>query len=198
MKKKNMVSDRIVFLQGKRIYLRPPSKDDIPLFLRWINDPEVNQYLGGYLPMMEADEIEWLERIHKNKEKDMVFVLVDDKTNRPIGLMGLHGISWKDGTATTGAVIGEKLYWGKGCGTEAKMLLLNYAFNSLNLRKICSLVLSFNGRSQAYSQKCGYKVEGRLTKHIFKNGKFWDVIQMAIFKSDWLPKWETFQKTGKL
>ncbi len=61
--------------------------------------------------------------------------------------MGIHRINWKDRTATTGAVIGEKAYWDKGYGSEAKMLVLDYAFNMLNLRKICSQVLAFNKRS---------------------------------------------------
>ena len=41
-------------------------------------------------------------------------------------------------------MIGESEYWGRGLGTEAKMLLLDYAFNTLNLRRICSQVLAFN------------------------------------------------------
>lgn len=188
---------RVVFLQGKTLYLRPPTEKDIPFFVRWMNDQDVTQFLASYLPITETDEAEWLDRLHKNKDKDIVFVIVDTKTDRPIGTMGLHRINWKDRTATTGALIGEKQYWGKGYGSEAKMLLLHYAFHSLNLRKICSLVLSFNGRSKAYSEKCGYTVEGVLKKHIFKNGRYWDEIHMAVFRKDWEPLWEKFQKKKK-
>ena len=74
------------------------------------------------------------------------------------------------------------------------MLLLNYAFNTLNLRKIVSRVVSFNRRSKAYSEKCGYKVEGVLKKDIFKDGEYHDLICMAVFKDDWLPLWEKFRK----
>jgi RimJ/RimL family protein N-acetyltransferase len=195
MKKKN---DAVVFLKGKRVYLRPPTKEDIPLFLRWMNNQEVTQYLGSHLPLVEADEIEFLERLHKNKNENIVFVIVDAKNHKPIGTMGVHGINWKDRRGTTGAVIGEKAYWGKGYGSEAKMLLLNYLFNTLNLYKVCSLVLAFNKRSQAYSEKCGYKVEGVLKRHLFKNGRYHDEVHMAVFKKDWLTLWEKFQKTGKI
>jgi RimJ/RimL family protein N-acetyltransferase len=189
---------RVVFLQGKKLYLRPPTKDDIPFFIRWMNDQEVTQFLATFLPITEAGEIEWLEGLQKNQDKDLVFVIVDAKTHKPIGLMGLHRINWKDRTTTTGARIGEKSYWGKGYGSEAKMLLLHYAFHTLNLRKVCSLVLSFNGRSKAYSEKCGYKIEGTLKKQIFKDGRYWDEIHMAVFKKDWEPLWKKFQKMGKL
>jgi RimJ/RimL family protein N-acetyltransferase len=191
-------SDDVVFLRGKRLYLRPPCAKDIPSFLRWMNDQEVTQYLSAFLPVMEADEAEWIERIRKNKEKEVVLVIVDIETGKPIGSMGIHGISWKDRRATTGAVIGEKSYWGKGYGTEAKMLLLNYAFNTLNLRKICSRVFGFNGRSRAYSEKCGYKIEGTLRDHHFKRGAYCDEIHLAVFREDWLPIWERFQKMGNV
>ena len=55
-----------------------------------------------------------------------------------------------------------------------------------------------SGRSQAYSEKCGYKAEGTLKKHIFKNDRYWDEIHMAVFKKDWVPLWKKFQMTGKI
>jgi RimJ/RimL family protein N-acetyltransferase len=107
--------------------------------------------------------------------------------------MGLHHISWIHRTATTGALIGEAQYRGNGYGTEAKMLLLDYAFRTLNLRKVCSNVIAFNERSQRYNEKCGYQVEGTQRKHIFRGGVYHDLILMAVFCEDWLPLWEAWK-----
>jgi len=127
--KKSTTDQGVSFLRGERIYLRPPTKEDIPLFLRWMNDQEVNQYLAAFLPITEMDEVEWLERLRKEKNEriGIVLVIVHVKSGRAIGTMGIHNINWKDRTAITGAVIGEKAFWGKGYGSEAKMLFLNYA-----------------------------------------------------------------------
>ena len=198
MKRKIETIDEVVFLRGKRVNLRPPTKADIPYFLRWMNSEEVRQYVTSFLPVMEADEDEWLERVRKNKENDVVLVIVDQKTSKPIGVMGIHRINWVSRVATTGAIIGEKTYWGKGYGSEAKMLLLQYAFETLNLRKICSLVFGFNERSVAYSKKCGYRVEGVLKDHHFKNGAYCDEIHMAVFREWWLPIWDRFLQTGRV
>jgi len=192
MEKKNGV----VFVRGELVYLRPPTDGDIPLFLKWFNDEEVRRYIKGTFPMMEAEEIEWLRELHKKKNEHIVFVIVEAKTNTAIGTIGLHRINWKDRRATTGTVIGEKDFWGRGYGSEAKMLLLNYAFNTLNLRKICSIVYGFNKRSQAYNRKCGYRAEGVFKSHVFKNGKYCDEVHMAMFKKDWLPIWKRFKKAG--
>lgn len=182
----------IVFMRSNRVTLRPLAQDDIPLLTRWINDPEVIQYLNAYLPMMETEEENWLQNMQSSQHSDICFAIVVDE--KMIGNMGIHNIDWRHRTAVTGTIIGEKEYWGYGYGTEAKMLLLAYAFNTLNLRKIRSSVLAFNERSHRYSMKCGYKEEGRLKEQLFRHGQYWDEILLAVFKDNWLPLWEQFEK----
>jgi RimJ/RimL family protein N-acetyltransferase len=182
--------NNIVFLKGKKTVLRPVSEKDILLCVRWLNDPEIRQKIQNVLPVTEGGEREWLESLNKKSNTNVVLTIV--VKGKAIGIMGIHNICWTDGTATTGAFIGEKEYQGKGYGTDAKMALLNYAFNTLNLRKIKSEVKSFNTCSLKYSKKCGYKPEGCLKKHCFANGKYWDVIILGLFKEDWLPYWKKY------
>ncbi len=186
----------IAFLKGKRVTLRPVSEKDIPLFLRWFNDPEVRQFITTIFPVTEAGEREWVEGLTKKSSTDVVLVI--EVKGVPIGTMGLHRINWQDRTATTGAVIGDKRYWNKGYGTDAKMVLLDYAFNTLNLRKIMSTAIAFNRRSVAYSQKCGYKIEATLSSQHFRNGRYWDEIILGLFKEQWLPYWQKYcQKSAR-
>jgi len=188
----------VVFLQGRRVILRPLRKStDLETCLRWINDPEVNQFLAAYLPVSETQEAEWFDNLAK-RPNDIVFGIELRENGRFIGVMGLHRINWKDRVATTGAIIGEKDCWGKGYGTDAKMILLDYAFNTLNLRKVCSSVIAFNRRSLRYSLHCGYRREGRLRRQMFRRGRYWDEILLGLFREDWLPIWEKYQKTGKV
>lgn len=179
----------ITFRRSKRVSLRPVLRSDIPRITAWINDPEVTQYLRVYLPMMETDEEKWFEKLGERKQDNIVLVIEiyeTDSIKRPIGITGIHNINWKDRTAITGTMIGAKDFWGKGYGTEAKMLLLDYAFNTLNLRKMCSSVFEFNKRSLAYSLKCGYYEEGRLRRQVYVKGRYWDEIMIAVFKEDFL------------
>lgn len=187
----------LVFRAGHKVNLRPPLKKDLPLLVKWINDPEVTHFLSINFPMLEKDEEKWLERMPEQKQTDVTLILTL-KNGKAIGVMGLHQINWVNGTATTGAIIGEKAYWGKGYGSEAKMLLLDYAFNRLGLRKICSNVLAFNGRSKRYSEKCGYQEEARRKAQFFRDGVFHDEIWLAVFRENWLPLWKKYQKTGRV
>ncbi|MBP6974760.1 MAG: GNAT family N-acetyltransferase [Candidatus Pacebacteria bacterium] len=190
------MSDEIIFRRGPRVTLRPLHEDDAPILTKWINDPLITQFVQAYLPTMEMEERDWIKGLISRKGNNIVVMLVVD--SKPIGTMGIHAIDYRHRIATTGALIGEPEYWGKGYGNEAKMLLLEYAFNTLNLRKICSEVIAFNERSTKYSLKCGYKVDGGPKKlHHYAKGQYWDVIQLAVFREDWLPIWEIFYEKHK-
>jgi len=179
---------------GKRIYLRPLSKEDAPLLTVWINDPEVNQFLTVSTPMSLEDELQFVESRGKKKDTDVVFVIVLVENNEAIGVMGIHNIDHKNGTATTGSFIGRKDLWSQGYGTEAKMLVLEYAFNTLNLRKVRSYVFDFNLRSKRCLEKCGYHMEGIQKQEFFHNGRYCDRINMVVFRDDFLPLWETLKE----
>lgn len=181
-----------VFISGKTIDLRVITESCVPDFVVWFNDSRVIDNLAMYLPMTEKREKQWIESLYGKDNNDVHFAIVT-KEGRHVGNIGIHGINWRDRVGTTGTVIGEKEFRGKGIGTEAKMLILNYAFNMLGLRKICSRAFSFNSASQRFSEKCGYRHEGLLRKHAFKNGEYVDEVLLAVFREDWLPLWEKFQ-----
>jgi len=186
-----------IFIQGKKIILRPLNKEiDLKLCWEWVNNPEIRNFLLIPFPSTKHMEEKWFD---ENETKDDVVLAIETLKDREfIGTMGLHRINWINRVATTGTLIGKKEYWGRGYGTDAKMFLLNYAFNTLNLRKIKSEVVIYNKRSLQYSLHCGYKIEGKRIKEQFKNGKYHDLILLGLFKEDWLPVWEHYQKTGNI
>lgn len=197
MEKKKERNQKPVFLKGKKTNLRPLRKStDFELCLRWINDPEVWRYYGTYLPATERKVKELFDFLtHKPGQ---IALGIETLEGNLIGLMTLLKINDKDQTAISDTLIGEKEYWDKGYGTDAKMILLDYAFNTLNLRKINSSVASHNKRSLQYNLHCGYKIEVVRKRQIFHLGKYKDEILLAVFKPDWLPIWRKYQKTGKL
>lgn len=178
------------FRKGPRVTLRLVTEADVPKMAEYINDPAVSENLTVYKPVSEISEREYIVKISRADSQDIILAL--EVNGEFIGMMGIHGIDYRHGTATTGAWMGRP-FQGKGYGVEAKMLLLEYAFNTLNLRKVCSNVFEFNLPSLKYSGKCGYKEEGRLRAHIFARGQYWDKVQLAVFREDFLPLWEKFR-----
>jgi len=134
---------KIVFLEGEKVILRPLNKaTDLQNCVRWMNDPEVLQFLSRVNPVSFMEEEEWFDNL-ANRHDD-ILLAIETKEGRFIGVLGLHNIDRVNRTAIHGISIGEKDYWGKGYGTDAGMVLLNFAFNSLNLRKVRSSVIALN------------------------------------------------------
>ncbi len=188
----------IVFRQGSRALLRPLERADIPTLRRWMNDPEITQFLMRTFPLMEKEEEEWIDSLPKSKN-DFALGIVETEGKKLIGSIGLHGINWQQRTATTGTVLGEKEYWGKGYGTEAKMLLLDFAFNALDLYGVLSRVFAYNERSLAYGKKCGYEEVGRLPQWIRRqSGERCDEVLLIVTQEKWRPLWQEYLKRRKV
>ena len=174
-------------LKGEKVVLRPVKRSDINHFLRWFNDPEVIQYLLLYLPLTEIAEEKWIEdlsvRIGAGTAAVFVIEVLDD--NKSIGTIGFHGINPKDHNAEFGIAIGEKSHWGKGYGTEATRLILDYGFRQLNLHRIGSSAFSFNERSIKLHKAVGFHEEGCQREAIFKNGEFHDMVMFGLLRDEW-------------
>ncbi len=182
----------VIWRKGKRVFLRPIERADIPTYRNAINNFETSQFLHKTGPIGEIGQDKWFERVSEATDTNLVqAICLHDGTL--IGNIGLHQIDMRNRTATTGSMIMQEAHRGQGYGTEAKMLLLAYAFLELDLFKVCSQVIGFNTRSARYSAKCGYVEEGRLRSHLFRSGTRHDLVQLAVFRDVWLPLWAEHQ-----
>lgn len=174
-------------LRGDTVFLRPIEKSDGTHFLKWFNDPEVIYYLDAHLPMSETAGDRWIEEVGTADAGGMDFMIevLEGDGNKTIGAAGLREISPKDHNARFHIIIGEKDYWGRGCGSEATRAFINYGFQQLNLHRISSEVFSFNERSIRMHRTLGFTEEGHRREAIFKNGRFHDMVFLGVLKEEW-------------
>jgi len=157
-----MTEARDMILAGEKTCLGPRRKDLLQTYLRWINDPQVNCYLTMWgAAMSMEDEENWYEGMTGSPEHRLLTVY-DRENLKPIGNTGLHQIDSRHGTAEFGIVIGEREYWGRGFGTEATRLMLDYGFTGLGLHCIRLRVFSPNERAIRCYENVGFRRAGRL------------------------------------
>jgi len=173
---------RVMFLKGANVYLRPLSEEDVPFLLAHINDEETRQFLTVNHPVTLYQEKEWLKRQSEDKSQ-IVLGIVLIQTDQLIGTIGLHKIDSVNQTAEVGCAI-HKEHVSKKYGSEAGELLIGYAFNTLNLRKLNARAFSCNERSVGLQLKGGFKKEGCLVKEVFRNGAYQDVLCFGLFRED--------------
>lgn len=174
-----------IFIDGEKIYLRLPKEKDLKgNWFRWFNDPIVTQYQNkGIFPNTQARQRKYY-LFTLNGKSDIVFAIIEKKTNRHIGCVGLHNIDPIHRSAEIGIVIGEKEYWGKGYGKIAWKLMSGYGFNILNLHRISAIVFKENISSKKSAEASGFKIEGRLRDIFYKNGRYHSGYLMSALKED--------------
>ena len=135
-------------IYGERIRSRGVEKEDLSLFMEWINDPDVIAGLTIYLPMAMWEEEAWFENLAKRSpaERPLTVEMRDGDVWRLIGNSGFHQVDSVCHSAEVGIMLGDKSIWNQGYGTEVMHLLLKHGFETLNLNRIQSqahLTLNF-------------------------------------------------------
>lgn len=174
-------------IAGKRLRLWSIEKEDLLKNYIWGNDPEIISVAGMSPYPISFFEIErWYNNISTNPAIRVFAV----KTNEGeyIGNIELSNINWRARKAEIGIAIGEKEYWHKGFGTESLELVMDFAFNEMNLERLQANVLESNSKAIDFFQKAGFIKEGILRKAFYNNGKFCDIILLGLLKSEYAKK----------
>ncbi|MCK4820653.1 GNAT family N-acetyltransferase [bacterium] len=168
------------FLVGERIYLREVRPGDVnDAYYRWMNDPEVTQYLESrFSPNSMESLLEYVRNFQGNQ--DNIFLAIVLKENhKHIGNIKMGPINRFHRLADVGIMIGEKDCWGKGYASEAISLIVEHAFKNLNLHKLTAGCYEQNQGSLEAFQKAGFEIEGVRKKHCFFNGEYVDAILLG-------------------
>lgn len=174
------------FYDGEHIYFRPLELSDEPVLRRWFNDPDNWRTLERSYPINELREREYIEKLYKSPEDVSVGIVIREQ-DRLVGCAGLHGMSIANRAATFGIVIGDREFQSHGFGTEATRLLLRLGFEEYNLNRIQLTVFADNARAVRVYERAGFTLEGRARQAYFRGGRFVDVLQYAILRSEWKP-----------
>lgn len=171
-------------IEGEHIYLSPMNEDDIETYTKWVNDNKVTDGLGNSSKLFTVEnERDWL--IKNNLDGRLQLAIVRKDNDTLIGNCGFNRIDNLKQTATVGIFIGEEENRGKGYGTEAMKLLVQFGFEYLNLNNIMLKVFSFNEGAIKSYQKCGFKEFGRRHEVYPLKNKWYDEIYMEILKKDY-------------
>ena len=167
----------IVNIVGDLVALGPLRRDLLPLYQRWINDfASVRTLALPPQPMTFEAEAAWYDGHTSPNER--MFTIYERATWRPVGNTDLRDIDHRNRSASFGILIGEPDARGKGYGTEATRLMLDYAFTALGLHNVLLTCYEFNLAGQRAYQKAGFKEIGRRRQCRWLNGRLWDEIFM--------------------
>lgn len=178
---------------GNRVRFRAIEKEDLPSYVRWLNDPEVRQGLSMNRPLSLAEEEEWFAQQLKTplQERALAIDIRPDPEADEwvfVGGCSLMDINWENRSAEVGIHIGEKKYWEQGYGTEAMQLICRHSFDDLNLHRVWLRVFKTNQRAIRAYEKAGFTREGTLREAKYLDGHYVDMLIMSILRPEWHEK----------
>jgi diamine N-acetyltransferase len=170
-------------LKGKKVTLRAVERED----LKRLHALEGNTELvllgdGQWQPIPLAR----FERdFDKNLDQEEQAWFAIEAEGKLIGSIGLHHSNRRDSSSQFGIGIYDPEYVGKGYGREAITLLLAWAFQVQNYRRIWLEAMAVNERALRSYRACGFVEEGRLRQHTYFNGTYVDVVLMGMLRTEW-------------
>jgi RimJ/RimL family protein N-acetyltransferase len=156
--------------------------DDAAAIVKYANNKRIWRNLRDAFPQPYglSDAEDFLKKVTAH-DRECVFAISNQK--EAIGGIGMViGEDVHRHAAELGYWLAEP-FWNKGIMTQAVQLIVEYAFENLNLYRIYAEPDEGNDASVRVLEKAGFQYEGRLKTSAYKDGKFLDQLLFAKVKS---------------
>ncbi|CAM3683849.1 GNAT family protein [Flavobacterium gelidilacus] len=175
-------------LENESVILRPLEFSDVENLIHFsINEPELWRY--SLLPASNENELKNYLKVALEKRKNRVdypFIVFDKKTNSYAGSTRFYDIQLSNKTLQLGYTWYGKDFQGTGLNKNCKYLLLEFAFEKMNMERVEFRADNTNKKSIAAMQSIGCQIEGVLRSNgVRPNGERRDSIILSILKQEW-------------
>lgn len=170
----------ICFLSGEKVDLAVIEDKYSGFVMQLLNNPEVRHFLADRFPRLRADVEGMIEETQEHKS--IHFIIIDKTSDNPSGIISLSDFNWPNRRAMVSIAVMPE-FQNTGIGKNATEILIEYAFNTLGLRKICLEVYGFNERAIAMYEKLGFQIEGEFKNHSLKNGEYHTLLYMTLLRN---------------
>ena len=164
-----------MLIETERLLLRPLLASDLEPYAALMADPEVVRHLGGkpYTRDEAAGALALMMERFANDGYGQVAIVrkADRRFLGRCGLLVWELPAWRptshlEARGPTETEIAWRLahaYWGNGYATEAAAAVRDYAFATLGLTRLISLITPANSRSIAVARRIGMELEKEVT-----------------------------------
>ena len=178
-------------LEDNRVILRPIHVLDTEQLATYVaNEPEIWKY--SLVAIQKVEDLKgYIETATQSRtdKNAYPFIVFDKATGTFVGTTRFYDIQLAFETTQLGYTWYSKKVWGTGLNQHCKFLLLQFAFEQMNFKRVEFRADNDNKRSIAAMQKIGCTVEGVLRSHLPKpDGTRRDSIVLSITQEEWNSK----------
>lgn len=174
-------------IENENIFLRKMEYSDTENIVKWRNSDFVrNNFIYQALFTRESHE-NWIHTmVETGKVDQLIICLKDDSEGEgiPVGSVYIRDIDWNHNKAEYGIFIGEASARGKGVGSQAAALMIEYCFKQLRLHRLFLRVFADNKQAIRSYEKAGFVQEAYLKDDVKIQGKYRDIVLMGILNPE--------------
>lgn len=160
--------------------LRNIADDELELMRAWRNEPTVRANMYTQHEISCEEHITWWEKTKaRTDQKYFMYEIVGN----PIGIAAFTGIDIQSKNSTWAFYASPSAP--KGTGSKMEFLMLEHAFDELQLQKLYCEVLAFNTPVIKLHQKFGFNIEGVFRQQYKVNENFVDIYRLGILATEW-------------
>ena len=176
---------RLPVLKGRDVVLRELRTSDAAPLLAMLTAEEVARFISPPPTTVEAFErfITWTHRM-RAAGTYACFAVTVKGFDTAIGIFQVRELEPGFASAEWGFAIGSP-FWGTGVFADGAELVLEFAFETLNVHRLEARCAIQNGRGHGALRKIGAVQEGLLRKSFLRNGQYLDQLLYAIVDDDW-------------
>ncbi|WP_145407113.1 GNAT family N-acetyltransferase [Paenibacillus xylanexedens] len=171
-------------LESERVYLRPFEQSDVDTYFPGLFNSEARRLTGTQNSFTRAQVERYVENAAQDDSRLMLLIALQE-TDQVIGDIALMDMHSKNRSAHISIAIDNTQYQGKGYGSEAMLLMLDYGFGICNLHRIELEVYTFNERAIRTYEKLGFQREGISRDVLFYNHQYHDAIRMSMLEGEY-------------
>jgi ribosomal-protein-alanine N-acetyltransferase len=172
-------------LLGRQVVLRELRTSDAPALFALLTTEEVSRFISPPPSTVQGFErfIAWALR-QRSAGSYACFAVTMQGLDTVVGIFQIRQLEPGFGVAEWGFAIGSA-YWGTGAFQESAELVLEFAFDTLGVRRLEARAAVLNGRGNGALQKIGAVQECLLRKSFLRNGQHLDQVLYAMVDIDW-------------
>lgn len=164
------------------VALRRVEPADSARLLAWRNSPEVAAYMYTDHPIPQAEHDRWFAAAMAAPDRRYWIIEMD---GQPVGLANLARIDPAARGCEWAYYLGEASTRGRGVGSQVEYIVLRHVFEDLGLNKLWCEVLVENEAVWKLHESFGFVREALFRDHVFKAGRFQDVVGLGMLRADW-------------
>ncbi|TLS53956.1 GNAT family N-acetyltransferase [Paenibacillus antri] len=171
------------FLRGENVYLRPIEAEDAEWYFQSLYDDENRKLTGTQLHYTREQIANYIAGKAQDRSGVLLLIAAND-TDEPIGDVALQNIDAMNRSANVRIALNPGRT-GRGYGSEAMRLMLDYGFGIVNLHRIELNVFAYNERAIRAYEKLGFRREGVQREALYYDHEYHDSILMSMLAREY-------------